>query len=267
MSWGTALSALGSDAVVIDPAAAPLGGLVAVRVKGSDPSGSFEGKPLRFFRTGAESVALIGIDLDHPAGRFPIEVSTARGGRVRRELEILSREFPEERLTVAREYTELDRRTLARVKREKKLLDSLWLRPSPRRYWKGAFLPPALGEAGSPFGLRRYFNGEPRSPHAGIDIRAGLGAPVRAANRGRVVLAQELFFTGKTVVLDHGLGLFTVYVHLSQMDVRSGNVVEKGHEIGKVGATGRATGPHLHFAARVGDARIDPEGLLGRALD
>jgi len=90
---------------------------------------------------------------------------------------------------------------------------------------------------------------------------------VRAANRARVVLARELFFTGNTVVLDHGLGLFTLYVHLSRLEVRPGALVDKGQEIGKVGMTGRATGPHLHFAARVGEARIDPRGLLGRALD
>ena len=94
-----------------------------------------------------------------------------------------------------------------------------------------------------------------------------MGAAVRAANRGRVVLARDLFFTGNTVVLDHGLGLFTVYVHLSEMSVRAGEIIEKGGGIGKVGATGRATGPHLHFAARIGDARVDPEALLDRTLE
>ncbi|MGH7819773.1 MAG: M23 family metallopeptidase, partial [Candidatus Binatia bacterium] len=134
----------------------------------------------------------------------------------------------------------------------------------------GPFVMPAEGPAGSPFGLRRFFNGEPRSPHAGIDIKAPSGAPVHAANRGRVALADELFFTGKTVVLDHGLGLFTLYVHLSEIAVEPEAIVEKGARVGRVGATGRATGPHLHFAARIGEARVDPEALLGalaRAVD
>ena len=103
--------------------------------------------------------------------------------------------------------------------------------------------------------------------HAGIDFRAPQGAPVHASNRGRVMLARDLFFTGNTVVIDHGFGLFTLYVHLSKLAVRRGAMVDKGQQIGQVGMTGRATGPHLHFAARVADARIDPEALLERNLD
>ena len=259
--------ALESDTVAIDPAAVPIGGVVVVRVRLPDPSGTFEGKRLRFFRAGEISVALVGIDLDHPPGRFPMRISAHRENGVEKIVEVMARKFPEERLMVPRGYTELDAKTLRRVSRERKTLDALWSRTDSPRAWEGRFLAPAIGEAGSPFGLHRFFNGEPRSPHAGIDIRAGLGAMVRAANRGRVALARELFFTGNTVVLDHGLGLFTMYVHLSEMSARPGEIVEKGGEIGKVGATGRATGPHLHFAARIGDARIDPEALLDRALE
>jgi murein DD-endopeptidase MepM/ murein hydrolase activator NlpD len=121
---------------------------------------------------------------------------------------------------------------------------------------------PAEGPAGSPFGLRRFFNGEPRSPHAGIDIKAPKGAPVVASNRGRVALTDELFFTGKTVVLDHGLGLFTLYVHLSEIEAKAGTMVDRGARIGKVGATGRVTGPHLHWGMRLGGQRVDPLALL-----
>src|SRR5205085_11658461 len=182
-------------------------------------------------------------------------------------LEVEGREFPEERLTVPKTFTEPDPATLARISREQRLLAALWARSSANRQWREAFIRPTEGPAGSPFGLRRFFNGEPRSPHAGIDFRAPEGSPVHASNRGHVVLARELFFTGNTVVIDHGCGLFTLYVHLSKLSVRRGALVERGQEIGAVGMTGRATGPHLHFAARIGEARIDPQAILERNLD
>ena len=256
-----------SHSVHVDPRTVAVGGLAVVRTDAAHATGRFNGAPLEFFSVPGGSAALMGIDLEHRPGRYPIEIQGRDGGRAHAELVVLKREFPEERLTVAESYVEPDARTLRRIGREQRLLAALWSRSAARRYWRGEFLAPSEGAAGSPFGLRRFFNGEPRSPHAGIDFRAPQGAPVRAANRARVVLARELFFTGNTVVLDHGLGLFTLYVHLSRLEVRPGALVDKGQEIGKVGMTGRATGPHLHFAARVGEARIDPRGLLGRALD
>lgn len=251
----------------VDPPAVALGGLAVVRTSAAHPTGRFDGAPLRFFAVPGGSAALIGIDLEHRPGRVPIEVRGGDGRRAQAELLVLEREFPEERLTVPERYVEPDAPSLRRIAREQRRLAALWRQSADRRYWRGEFLAPSEGAAGSPFGLRRVFNGEPRSPHAGIDFRAPRGTPVRAANRGRVVLAEELFFTGNTVVLDHGLGLFTLYVHLSELEARLGRLVDKGKEIGKVGMTGRATGPHLHFAARVGEARIDPEGLLGWNFD
>ncbi|MBI2962533.1 MAG: peptidoglycan DD-metalloendopeptidase family protein [Deltaproteobacteria bacterium] len=266
LALASPLRALGSDtlAVSVEPSTVSLGGLAVVRVGGHGVRGTFEGKPLRFFTAGGGGkAALVGIDLEHPAGRFPIEVFAGRE-RARTELAVLESEYPEERLTVPPAYTAPDPATLRRIEREQQRLAALWERSGAERSWRGAFLPPTDGAPGSPFGLRRFFNGEPRSPHAGIDFRAPRGAAVRAANRGRVALADDLFFTGKTVVVDHGCGLFTLYVHLSRLATRAGALVDKGQEIGKVGSTGRATGPHLHFAARVGEARIDPAGLLGR---
>jgi len=253
--------------VVVDPPAVPVGGLAVVHAEGADVSGTFEGKPLAFFSTAGGSTALIGIDLDHATGRFPLSVSSSHGGRFETVVEVLAKEFAEERLTVPKSFTEPSPKMLRRIEREQQLLAALWSQSPPRRYWRGEFERPAEGAPGSPFGLRRFFNGEPRSPHAGIDFRAPEGAAVHAANRGRVALADDLFFTGQTVVIDHGAGLFTLYVHLSKLETRRGAMVEKGAEIGRVGATGRATGPHLHFAVRVGDARIDPQALLERKLD
>jgi murein DD-endopeptidase MepM/ murein hydrolase activator NlpD len=253
--------------VAVDPHAVSVGGLVVVRADATDVSGTFEGRELAFSPAVGGSIALVGIDLDHPAGRFPLSVSNSRSGRFETGIEVLEKEFPEERLTVPKDYTELGPKTLRRVEREKRLLAALWSESPPERHWRGEFVKPADGAPGSPFGLRRFFNGQPRSPHSGIDFRAREGAPVKAANRGRVVLSQELFFTGNTIVIDHGLGLFTLYVHLSRLDVGRGAMVGKGQRIGRVGATGRVTGPHLHFAARLGAARIDPALLLERDLD
>lgn len=255
-----------AEALRIEPASVPVGGLAVVRVASADATGTFAGEPLRFRRAGEESIAWIGIDLERKAGRYPVVVDSS-AGRSRAEIEVRPTTFPEERLTVPKSYTELDPKTLARVRREQKLLADVWEQSAARPLWEGGFVRPAKGPSGSPFGLRRFFNGEPRSPHAGIDIKAPKGAPVLASNRGRVALLDDLFFTGKTIVLDHGLGVFTLYVHLSETKTAPGEIVDKGDVIGFVGATGRATGPHLHFATRVGGARIDPDALLERAVD
>jgi murein DD-endopeptidase MepM/ murein hydrolase activator NlpD len=260
-----ALSA--ESSLTIDPTSIPVGGVAVVRASTAPVTGTFGALPLRFFRSGRGSIALLGVDLDHRAGRFGVRVTLPDGRVVTREVRIVARRFPVERLTVPKTYTELDPETLERVRREQERLDALWAQSDGQRYWQGAFVSPADGPAGSPFGLRRFFNGEPRSPHAGIDFKAPTGAPVHASNSGRVILADELFFTGNTVVLDHGLGLFTLYVHLSETGVKAGQMVAKGEEIGRVGATGRATGPHLHFATRLGTARVDPAALLGRTVE
>ncbi len=254
--------------VSIEPSVVETGGLAIVRSDAPVTRGVAGGKPLRFFTIpGGGAAALIGVDLDAKAATLPVEVELRSGARERARLEIRAKTFPEERLTVPKTYVEPDPQTLRRIEREQKRLAALWPNVLTAPLWSGAFALPCDGPAGSPFGLRRFFNGEPRSPHAGIDFKAPQGAPVHASNRGRVVLADELFFTGNTVVVDHGLGLFTMYIHLSKMEVRAGDSVDKGTEIGQVGMTGRATGPHLHFAVRVGDARIDPAALLGRDLE
>jgi murein DD-endopeptidase MepM/ murein hydrolase activator NlpD len=256
-----------AHSVMVEPPAVPVGGLAVIRTDAPASNGTFDGKRLLFFEAAGGSAALVGIDLDQRSGRYPIEVRCRDGMRLRAELEVLEKAFPEERLTVPKGYVEPDAATLRRIGSEQRLLVALWSHSALDRYWRGEFVPPCEGTAGSPFGLRRFFNGEPRSPHAGIDFRAPQGAPVHASNRGRVVLARDLFFTGNTVVIDHGFGVFTLYVHLSKLAVRRGAMVDKGQQIGQVGMTGRATGPHLHFAARVADARIDPEALLKRDLD
>ena len=250
--------------VRVEPREVEVGGIAIVHTDAPPLRGTVAGRPLRFFAApGGGSTAIVGIDLDQGPGSLPIAVEMRGGATESAAVGVRGKHFPEERLTVPKTYVEPDPATLRRIAREQKRLAALWTKIEPSRLWDGEFVAPTNGPAGSPFGLRRFFNGEPRSPHAGIDFRAPEGAPVHASNRGRVVLADDLFFTGNTIVLDHGLGLFTMYVHLSRLGVRPGVLVDKGDEIGKVGMTGRATGPHLHFAVRVGEARVDPAALLG----
>ena len=133
----------------------------------------------------------------------------------------------------------------------------------PERRWTGPFrLPVDAPVREKSFGSRRVLNGTPRSPHSGVDLAARQGQPVVAPAPGRVALAEDLYFSGGTVILDHGAGVFTSYFHLSKIDARIGELVAEGAGIGAVGATGRATGPHLHWSARVDGARVNPLGLL-----
>ncbi|RMF18809.1 MAG: M23 family metallopeptidase [Deltaproteobacteria bacterium] len=242
-----------------------------VRVTMSLPPGHeegrvhFEGKTIPGFVTGGLFNAYIGIDLDMKPG--PHEIGFSFGDlRGRRSVTVKKRTFESESLSVASKYTDLDAATLERVKKERAALRKVFATITPKRLWYAAFVKPAEGALGSPFGLRRVFNGQPRSPHAGVDIRAGAGTPVYAANSGRVAIARNLFFTGNTIVIDHGQGLYTIYAHLSRIDVREGQTVDRSARIGAVGATGRVTGPHLHWAAKLAGARVDPATLPGSPL-
>ncbi|HHL39774.1 MAG TPA: M23 family metallopeptidase [Deltaproteobacteria bacterium] len=157
---------------------------------------------------------------------------------------------------------ELDEATLERVRREKAELGGALEDSAARRLWKGPFLMPAEGRISSSFGLRRILNGKPRSPHTGLDIGAPAGRAVRASNSGTVTLTGERYFSGLTVVIDHGLGLSTMYFHLSEVLVKEGERVERGQIIGRVGSTGRSTGPHLHWGVWLSGARVDPRSLM-----
>jgi len=159
-------------------------------------------------------------------------------------------------------HVELSPRDLARSERERERIDALWKREGPRRFELPIAAPLARLSSQGSFGKRRVFNGQPRSPHSGEDYRASSGTPVHAAAPGVVGLAEEHFFGGKSVFLDHGDGLVSMYLHLSEILVEAGAEVKAGDRIGLVGATGRASGPHLHFGLRWRGARVDPAVLL-----
>lgn len=166
----------------------------------------------------------------------------------------VSIQIPEKKVAPAPEEEE-------RVRNEQLLLDALWQKVSGKM-WSGRFTMPLGNELSTRYGTRRLFNGKLRSVHQGLDIRGGEGEAIKASNGGTVVLAQELFYGGNTVVIDHGLGIFTVYMHLSAYAVTEGETVANGQIVGFVGATGRASGPHLHFGVKVADKSVNPLSLM-----
>jgi len=233
--------------------------------------GSVDGKPLTFFPYASGHAALFGIDLDMKPGSHIWRVGVVEPGREPRSaqgtIKIVRRDFRVERLTLPNTMVDLDPETERRAVAEGKQLAALYRTITPERIWRGKFTTPiGTTKAAMGFGARRIINGQPRAPHSGSDYSAPKGTPVIAANGGKVVLVAEFFFPGRLVILDHGLGLHTAYFHLDTIAVAEGERVERGQTLGTVGATGRATGPHLHFGAQVAGARVDPASLLGLSL-
>ncbi len=251
-----------------DVAVVLLGGAQGAR----EVEGSLGGRSLAFFPYGEGWAALVGIDLEIRPGRAPWRIGVVDAGgtgrQLRGQVSVTQRRFPVQRLTLPRAMVELDPDTERRAEGEAARLKALYETATPERLWRGPFTRPVAGDGpGDGFGARRIINGRPRMPHAGLDYAAARGTPVVAANRGRVALVGDFFFPGRLVALDHGLGVYTLYMHLDRAEVTEGALVERGEIIGLVGASGRATGPHLHFAALVRTARVDPGALLGVRLD
>jgi murein DD-endopeptidase MepM/ murein hydrolase activator NlpD len=261
---------------VSDPAPKQ-GSIGIVEVRSESPLASVDGflagDPLLFWHDADARVfqALLGVDLYETPGTATLRAravpESGPPADCLLELSIVDGAFPVQRLAVAPGYVELSPEDSARSQREAAELSRIFSTTTPERLWQRGFRAPVDGHGPSgSFGKRRVFNNQPRSPHSGEDFSAPAGAPVLATARGRVVLAKELFFLGTTVVLDHGFGLYSFYGHLSSIGVEPGALVESGAVLGKVGATGRVTGAHLHWGARLGDARVNPMDLvaLGR---
>jgi hypothetical protein len=229
--------------------------------------GSVGDRPLMFFPYADGYAALIGVDLAAPTGPATWRVGWVDGAgnprKAKGAIKIRSRKFAAQKLSLPRAMVDLDAATERRADREAAQLNTLYSMTSGERLWRGHFTRPvASNGSGEGFGARRIINGKPRSPHSGIDYAAPTGTAVVAANRGRVAVIGDFFFGGRTVVLDHGQGLYTLYMHLDRVQVAEGALVERGETIGAVGSTGRATGPHLHWGAQLWRARVDPTGLL-----
>ena len=209
--------------------------------------------------------ALVGIDLDQRPGRYTAAVEADLGATVLREsrpLVVSPRKFPTRALRVDPDFVNPPPAEMTRIAGDATFLRNVYASSAMTRLWSAPFVRPVPGEANSRFGTRSIFNGQPRSPHGGTDFLSPAGTPIKSPNAGRIVCARDLFFTGNTVIIDHGLGVFSMLAHLSRIDVKEGEMVADGQVIGLVGATGRVTGPHLHWALTVSGARVDPLSAL-----
>jgi murein DD-endopeptidase MepM/ murein hydrolase activator NlpD len=236
----------------------------------TEVKGDWAGHDVSFWQDDADANvrrAFLGVDLEQEPGprKFVLNVILQNGEGVTcgADVTVKAGHFVVEKLTVDKKFVEPSAEDQARAEKESQRLHEIFAGRTPEKMWNGAFRFPLDGpRRGSNFGSRRVLNGEARSPHSGLDIHATTGTPVHAAQRGRVALAEELYFAGNAIVLDHGMGVYTFYGHLSEMDVKEGDVVDAGALIGRVGATGRVTGPHLHWGLEVNEARVNPLQIL-----
>ncbi|MEW6544022.1 MAG: M23 family metallopeptidase [Nitrospirota bacterium] len=227
--------------------------------------GKFLGRTVPFFPNGEGHAGLLGIDLQDQPGTHELVIEATEPTGVRRlsyNVLVIKEKYPVQHLTLPKDKVDLDEESLARVKTEQQQVKALLEAVSQDRLWEGQFVEPVHGPVTGAFGRLRVINGRPRSPHNGEDIAAPLGTDVVAMNRGVARLTVDHFFSGKGVFVDHGLGLYSMYFHLSEILVQDGQRIERGQVIGRVGASGRASGPHLHWGVRLNGARVNPYSLL-----
>lgn len=258
----------------LSSASSTQGGLLLAELRSKkplrEPKGRWDGKEILFWSQQPGENAdpsvfrgLLGVDLEQPSGKyeFAVTAETQSGETVTCTANVFVRagHFAIESLQVAKQFVEPDPEQLKRGQEEQKRLRAIFATVTPERLWQGTFRIPLDGVAsGKNFGKRRILNGQAGSPHGGVDLPGVTGTPVYASQSGQIVLAEELFFSGNTVVIDHGLGIYTLYGHLSEISVKAGDAVSPGALLGKVGATGRVTGPHLHWGLTVCRSRVDP---------
>ncbi len=258
------------------PARIVNGSPVIFRVTSPKPvtklTGNWLGKELAFsFDPQTKTwFALAGASLETNPGSYPIQIhaETAAGQAMSFEKKIVvqRQHYPRVLLKVPGRYTAPSEEEQREIEQDKKIKEEAFKTASREREWKGSFAPPVKAEISDVFGVERVFNGSVQSTHQGLDFRVPGGTAVAAVNRGTVILARPLFFEGNCIVIDHGQGLLTLYLHLSKFSVKEGDVVEKGQPIGLSGGTGRATGPHLHLAVRWEGVYLNPQTLLALRL-
>jgi murein DD-endopeptidase MepM/ murein hydrolase activator NlpD len=263
----------------VSAAPATQGSLLVVEVRNAKPltevAGTWTEKAVPFWRAGGASPkgtdvwrGLLGVDLEQTAGEYKLSVSEKAGGeaiRCEASIDVKAGKFATEKLAVAPNFVEPNPEQLARAQEEGKRLRAIYATVTPEKLWNGRFRVPLDGvKTGGNFGKRRVLNGKANSPHTGVDFPSPTGTLVHAPQRGRVVLAEELYYCGNAVLVDHGLGLYTLYCHLSEIDAKAGDMVETGAVLGKVGATGRVTGPHLHWGLTVDRARVNALAIVGK---
>jgi murein DD-endopeptidase MepM/ murein hydrolase activator NlpD len=247
--------------------------LFTVRVMGAPQTviGKWMGHDLTFSQGSAGAwYALAGVALDTKPGAYDLALETVmRDGRILHQVRVVTvraAKYKTSRLTVPQKYVTPDPETLKRIEAEKEIKSAAFAHLIPTPEWSGNFLAPVPSEVSETFGTSRTFNGKLASVHRGEDFRAPSGTAVHASNAGEVVLARELYYEGNCVVVDHGLGFMTMYMHLSKFEVKEGDKVEKGQVVALSGGTGRVTGPHLHMSVRWSGEYLDPGKLLALKL-
>lgn len=247
--------------------------LLTVHVTGNPTAvaGTWQGHELTFTRgSGAAWYALTGVAYETKPGIYDLDlIATSSGGQVTHEtrhIAVEAAKYKTSRLTVPQKYVTPDPETLKRIEEEKQIKNAAFAHLLASPEWAGKFVAPVANEISENYGTNRTFNGKLASVHRGTDFRAATGTPVHASNAGEVVLARELYYEGNCVVVDHGLGFMTMYMHLSKLNVQEGDKVEKGQAIALSGGTGRVTGPHLHMAVRWSGEYFDPVKLLALPL-
>jgi murein DD-endopeptidase MepM/ murein hydrolase activator NlpD len=261
-----------SQGVTLMPAIVEAGSPELIRVQAASATsveGQWLGRKLQFFpgHTGNYWYALAGVDVEAKPGPSTIALTIHIEGHTREistPVPIRAAHYRTGTLTVPPKFVEPgpdDQKLIeTAVKAKEKAFAAA--ASSPKPLWSGSFEAPVQAAATDSFGTRRTFNGKLASIHKGTDFRAASGTPVRAGNSGTVLLAQPLYYEGNCVMVDHGQGLISISMHLSRIDVKPGQSVEKGQQLGLSGATGRVTGPHLHWAIRWQGAMLDPAKLL-----
>jgi murein DD-endopeptidase MepM/ murein hydrolase activator NlpD len=259
-----------SNAVALIPSVVESGSPELIRVaipEAQEVTGEWLGKKLSFFQgsDGRSWYALMGLDVEAPVGPSTLKIKTKHSENLsdlELRVEIHPAKYRTEAISVAPRFVEPQAEDMKQIEIEDQLKAQAFNASAPNPLWHGTFRAPVIAAATDSFGVRRMYNGKLASIHKGMDFRAHTGTPVRAGNSGTVVLAHRLYFEGNCVIIDHGLGLYTVSMHLSRIDVRVGQHVETGQRVGLSGSTGRVTGPHLHWAVRWEGAYLDPAKLL-----
>ena len=250
------------------------GQVLVIKVKGEEQAtevkGTFLKRTIPFFREfrpgePAGYLGLLGIDMQDEPGTYEVAVEVKQGEQTKQlsfNVLVAKEKFAVEHLTLPKDKVDLDEKAAARWKAEQDQVKQALAENSRLKLWRSNFVEPVNGKRTGIFGSVRIMNGQPRNPHNGEDIGAPLGAEVAATNDGIVRITVDHIFSGKGVFIDHGLGFYTMYFHLSEVLVKDGDLVAAGQIIGKVGATGRATGPHLHWGVKLNGARVNPYSLL-----
>lgn len=233
--------------------------VIALGKSAQPPRATYAGKRVLVMREREQWHAVVGLPLEAKPGAHSVELEHGDGRHERLQFSVAAKEYETQRLTITdKRKVEPTAEDLERIRKDAVRIKLALSRFSDQSDVATDFQWPTEGPTSSPFGLRRFFNEQPRKPHSGLDIAAPEGAPIRAPAAGRVVDTGDFFFNGNTVFIDHGQGLVTMYCHMSRIEVQAGATVKTGDLLGNVGMTGRVTGPHLHWGVSLNDARVDP---------